>query len=458
MRERAVPESAISRVFAFGGLGAGLVVGAAAEATRRVFGQSETDQKSTFITEANAERLAATLSRMRGAALKLGQMLSIQDEAVIPPVVSRALERVRQAADIMPPRQLHATLAEQLGADWRERVVRFDDVPIAAASIGQVHRGAIVIGGEGEKEGEEVEVVFKVQYPGVAGSIRSDIANLRRMMRVGNFIPDNFFLDQALDVAEEELKRECDYDIELANQQQYRDLVLSDDRLHNRFYVPRVFPEWSARGVLVSEYVKGVPIDRMASGDTQLRNQLGEDMLRLTMTELFVLAFQQSDPNWSNYLYDAEKDVINLIDFGAARPYDEAFLMNYLKLIRACAARDRDAVIEQSIKLGFLNGEESTEMLEAHAQASFAVGEPFHQEHIESGYDFTKNDIPKRTAKFGKVMLDYRLKPPPKEAYSLHRRLSGAFLMSTKLGARVNATKMLEETVQILKKRGKLVE
>lgn len=459
-RERAVPESPFSRVVAFGGLGAGLLAGAAAESARRMVGLSApaadlpgTGVYSAFVSDANAERLAASLSRMRGAALKLGQMLSIQDDNVIPPPVLKALERVRQGADVMPERQLARVMARELGEDWREKIIRFNKQPIAAASIGQVHRGVIR-----DENGQEVDVVFKIQYPGVARSIKSDLNNLKRLVTVGNFVPDNFFLDEALAHAAEELARECDYTVEAESQARYRELVLASDALRDNFYVPKVYRSHSTRHVLVSEFVQGIAVDRIADQPQQLRNEVASNLLRLTLAELFVLAFQQSDPNWSNYLYDVDSGKVNLIDFGAARPYDETFLVRYLALIRACAARDREGVIDHSIRLGFLTGEESKDMMHAHVQASFAVGEPFQEQNRASGFDFTRNDIPARTAKFGKVMLQYRLTPPPKEAYSLHRRLSGAFLMSTRLGATINAAEMLEDTVRTLVAEGRISE
>jgi aarF domain-containing kinase len=93
---------------------------------------------SSWLTEDNAERLANALCRMRGAALKLGQMLSIQDENVLPPQFQAALERVRAGADVMPRRQLQQVLVSELGEDWETKVAEFDWQPMAAASIGQV--------------------------------------------------------------------------------------------------------------------------------------------------------------------------------------------------------------------------------------------------------------------------------------------------------------------------------
>lgn len=461
MRERRVPETPMARLLAFSTLGLGLAAGAAAESARRLFNTPQSEDKqsvlsqstglySAFVSDANARRLADSLSRMRGAALKLGQMLSIQDEGVVPPVVLQALERVRQSADVMPKRQLEAVMVAELGDEWKDRVLKFEQRPMAAASIGQVHR-AVILG----EEGDEVDVVFKVQYPGVARSIKSDLSNLKRLVTVGNLVPDSFYLDEALAAAEEELAMECDYRAEAESQAKYRELVLSTPSLRHHFYVPKVFMALSTQQLLVSEHVRGVPIDKVADMPEDIRNKVANRMLRLALSELFVFGFQQSDPNFSNYLYDVDSDTINLIDFGASRAYSQEFLLKYLQLITACAEQDREDVIRYSIDLGFLTGSETREMFDAHVAASFAVGEPFHESNAK-GFNFQNCDIPARTANFGKVMLKHRLTPPPKEAYSLHRRLSGAFLMSTRLKSVVQAREMLYETADILRTKGKI--
>lgn len=432
-RERRVPSSPFTRALGFAGLGAGLAWGTVQESTKRlVFGTPSSQDKqsaySPFLSDKNAERLALALCRMRGAALKIGQMLSIQDESLVPAPILAALDIVRQGADVMPKSQLNQVLDAELGADWSTKLTSFDYEPIAAASIGQVHKAT--------KDG--MEVAMKIQYPGVADSIESDIENVKLLLDYTNLIPKGLFLDRAIKVAKVELSRECDYELEAANQKQFRSL-LSDAE---GFYVPLVVDDLSCKRVLSTEFVSGIPIDKVASLNQETRNYVGRKLLEITLMELFVFRFMQTDPNWSNFLYDEATNTINLIDFGAARDYPKRFVDDYLRMVVACANGERDVVIEMSKRLGFLTGEESEAMLDAHVQAGFIVGLPFSN---PGGYDFRSSNITHSMSSLGATMLRHRLTPPPDEVYSLHRKLSGAFLACIKLGAVVPCRELLLE-------------
>ncbi|MCO5607180.1 hypothetical protein L7F22_061373 [Adiantum nelumboides] len=269
----------------FARLGAGLALGTLQESAKRLWeGQGGSNMGqfalSPFMTEKNAERLALGLCRMRGAALKLGQMLSIQDETILPPQVLAALEMVRQGADVMPRGQLHKVIADELGPDWKSRLSSFEDEPIAAASIGQVHKAVLEDG---------VEVAMKIQYPGVAQSIDSDIENVRRLLEFTNLIPKGLYLEQAMKVAKQELARECDYTLEAANQNRYREIVSHEQGV----YVPKVFPQHSSKHVLTTELVPGVSIDKIANMKQSVRDSVGRRLLHLTLQELFVHRFMQ---------------------------------------------------------------------------------------------------------------------------------------------------------------------
>ena len=204
---RPVPSSRVGRALGFASLGAGLAWGAVGEIGSRVVGGGS-GSSNVLTTDANADRLAATLCRMRGAALKMGQMLSIQDESLLPPALTRALKQVRQGADAMPSYQLVEQLRSQLGDGsdndniWREKFVSFDDKPFAAASIGQVHRATVI----DKDTGKHIPVVVKVQYPGVANSIESDLGNLAMLVKMSGLAPKGLFIENVMRVGRDELK------------------------------------------------------------------------------------------------------------------------------------------------------------------------------------------------------------------------------------------------------------
>ena len=433
-RKRSVPSSPLARVLGFGGLAAQLAMGTVTDAVSRAWrgpeapaapGSADAGRPqlhSTLLTEANAERLAVALCGMRGAALKLGQMLSIQDESVIPPQISKALERVRQGADVMPARQLDKMLVQELGQDWRSRVATFEEEPMAAASIGQVHRATLHDGRQ---------VVMKIQYPGVARSINSDIDNLMRLARLTDVLPRGLYVEEAVRVAKAELALECDYTWEASAQVRFKQLLAGDDA----FLVTAIVPDLCTRAVLTSELAPGVPIDAAKALPQEERDYLGTQLLRLTLRELFEFRFMQTDPNFANFLYDSPTRRLTLIDFGAAKEYPAMFVDEYLRMVAACAKRDRAGVLASSQALGFLTGDESAVMLDAHCEAAFVVGLPF---ATPGQYDFSTNStMTRRVGELGTVMLKHRLKPPPEYSYSLHRKLSGAFLTCMRIGARV---------------------
>ncbi len=437
----AVPSTRISRAFGFASLGAGLALGTAAELARRTLGGSSSGGNGSLVlsNDANAQRLSNSLRRMRGAAMKLGQMLSIQDESIAPPALTNALAQVRKGAEAMPTHQLMQQLNEQWGDGWKNRI-DVEERPFAAASIGQVHRATLL------SPGAQKKVAVKVQYPGVANSIESDLSNLSMLVKATGLAPPGLFLDNVIRVGREELKVECDYRREVANHLRFRQLISSDPGLvANRFVVPDVIEEFSTDRILVTEYVRGGTIDKVIDFDQAERNRIGKAILRLTMLELFVWRFMQTDPNWGNFLYDVRTGTTYLIDFGAARDYDEDFVRGYLNIVKANADKDEKALIDESIRMGFLTGEENSMMLEAHKMSGFCLGEPFQS---YEPYNFKTSRITARISEHGSVFLKHRLTPPPEEVYTLHRKLAGAYNLCIKIGAIFSCRDLLDEVIE----------
>lgn len=447
---RPVPSTRVGRAFGFASLGVGLAAGTVVEAASRLLGSNENSDLSAITSDANADRLAAHLCRMRGAALKLGQMLSMQDEAFLAPPLARALERVRGSADAMPRYQMDSVLSEELGSDWRDKLDTFEDLPFAAASIGQVHRASIGSSDDTGISGEDrypSRVAMKVQYPGVAESIDSDLNNLTMLVKTTGLAPPGLFIDEVIRVGREELKVECDYVREAENQTKFRELLLSDDVLSGpecKLSVPRVIPELSTRRILTTEMAPGGTIEKVSNLDQEERNRIGRAILRLTMRELFVWRFMQTDPNWGNFLYDVGTGTTHLIDFGATRDFSKSFVDGYLQIVKSSADSDVDTLMDVSHQMGFLTGEENDIMLEAHKMSGFTVGEPF---ATDEPYDFGRSGISARISGHSSAFLQHRLTPPPPEVYTLHRKLAGAYNLCIKLGSIIPCRDLLDEVV-----------
>ncbi|XP_074075196.1 atypical kinase COQ8B, mitochondrial isoform X2 [Macrotis lagotis] len=438
-RERKVPASRISRLANFGGLAVGLGFGALVQVAKTSLTGGQTHREegsvlgpSPFLSEANAERIVKTLCTVRGAALKVGQMLSIQDNSFISPQLQRIFERVRQSADFMPRWQMMRVLEEELGRNWQTKVASLEERPFAAASIGQVHQGVLQDG---------TEVAVKIQYPGVAQSIQSDVENLLAVLKMSVTLPEGLFAEQSLQTLQRELAWECDYRREAACARNFRQLLEGDPFFH----VPAVIEELSTGRVLAMELANGMPLDQCQGLSQDVRNQICRELLRLCLKELFEFRFMQTDPNWANFLYDVSSHKVTLLDFGASRKFGSEFTDHYIEVVKAAADGDRARVLKKSQDLKLLTGLETKAFSEAHVEAVMILGEPF----ASAGpYDFGAGDTARRVQDLIPIMLRHRLCPPPEETYALHRKLAGAFLACARLKANIACGDLFHEVYQ----------
>jgi aarF domain-containing kinase len=354
---------------------------------------------------------------------------------MLPPAINEVLQRVQDSADYMPSSQRDWVLAKNLGSEWRDLFSRFDEVPVAAASIGQVHRAVFKPTGQ--------EVAVKVQYPGVAKSIDSDLNNLSVLLTASRLLPKGLFLDKTIANARTELAWECDYVREAECARRFKALLTDDATV---FKVPEIIDEVSGQDVLTAEYMHGTAVTKIPHLTQDQRDWIGTNILRLCLREITEFKFMQTDPNWTNFLYNSSTQQIELLDFGASRDYPDEFIMPYIDILRASAHSDRVAVRDLSIKLGYLTGSESSVMANAHVDSVLTLAEPF-SEHAPEVYDFRDQTITDRVRGLIPLMLKERLAPPPEETYSLHRKLSGAFLLCARLGSRVRCRELFAKAM-----------
>ncbi|KAG0160516.1 hypothetical protein PDIDSM_8046 [Penicillium digitatum] len=443
MLESRVPSSRLGRLWQYGGLATSMAFGAVGERLRRATGSEENG--SILFNAGNMERMVAKLSKMRGAALKLGQMLSIQDSNMLPEQIQQVLQRVQDRADYMPAWQRDKVLADNLGPNWRDLYTSFNEVPMAAASIGQVHSAVLKSTGQ--------PVAVKIQYPGVADSIDSDLNNLSILLTASRLLPRGLYLDKTIANARTELAWECDYIREAAGATRFREL-LADDPV---FIVPEIIAHASGKQVLTMEMLEGVAVTKVTDFTQTQRDWIGTQIMRLCLREIAEFHYMQTDPNWTNFLYNASTNKLELLDFGASRAYPEEFITTYVRTLIAASRNDRQSCHDLSVKLGYLTGMESQAMVDAHVSSITTIAEPFMLSSPDL-YDFSNQTITDRVRALIPVMIRERLAPPPEETYSLHRKLSGGFLLCARLGSSVPCKALFTEAVEAARRNGLKVD
>ena len=419
-----IPAGRLERLARIGWLAGEVTLGGIAEGARRWLGTS-TAASSLLLTRGNAQRLAKHLSGLRGAAMKLGQLLSLEGDDYLPADITGALAVLRSEAHAMPDAQLCRVLGHAWGRGWERRFRYFGMDPVAAASIGQVHHG---ISADGR------ELALKIQYPGIARSIDSDVDNLASVLRLSRLLPGSFDVTAILAEAKRQLRQEADYRMEADHLRRYRAL-LADDSV---FVVPAVHDDFTTAHVLAMDYLRGIRLDEAGGFPQALRNHIGAALYRLLFRELFEFRFVQTDPNFANFFLLPETEQVALLDLGAAREVPAALSQQYAALFAAAVHGERRRVAEAVEAIGFVTPEDRRDHVDGLVDFFLVACEPFHHRGV---YDFGLSTVPPRVRAAGFELTVRRgfLRPPPPATVFLHRKLAGTFLLCARLGARVDA-------------------
>ncbi|MGR3433577.1 MAG: ABC1 kinase family protein [Shimia sp.] len=426
-KPRPIPSSRAARLGGLSTMTAGVAGRMAVGAAGELIQGRRPEMRDLLLTPANVGRIADRLARMRGAAMKVGQLISMDTGEMLPPELADLMARLRAEADPMPPRQLKAVLTEAWGADFVRRFERFDTRPIAAASIGQVHRART-------RDGRDLAI--KVQYPGVARSIDSDVDNVAALIRMSGLLPAGLRIDGLMAEAKAQLHEEADYTREAAQMARFAAALAGDDR----FVVPEPQADLSTGSVLAMTFVPGRPIEAAIDGPEAVRDGLMTRLIELLFRELFELGFMQTDPNFANFLYDGDRVV--LLDFGATRDVPPALAEGYRALLRAALAGDRDGLAAAALRLGFYGPD-----TQAHHRAMvLGLMEEVFGRMAQPVFGFADPGLMAALHERGTEMSRERdfIHIPPTDVLFLQRKFAGLFLLGGKLGARVPVRALLE--------------
>ncbi len=421
----------MGRLLRFGLLTGELAVSAAVASARALGSGKRPDLATTVLTPGNADLLARRLAALRGPAMKVGQMLSLQGDEIIPAEFRNALGMLRSQGYAMPETQLRRVLGREYGKGWERKFARFDTDPVAAASIGQLHRA--------RRHGGR-ELALKVQYPGVARSVDSDVDNLASLLRRLEFLPVSLDVDAIASEAKRQLRLETDYESEARHLERYARLVAGMPDL----VVPRVDRSLTTRRILAMDWIDGDPLESLTSEAVPqaTRNAAARTLQELMFRELFEFRFMQTDPNIANYLYLPGTGQLALLDLGSVCEYPAEFVEHYRRVSRAVIDGDEAGIREAAFAIGYAGPGDSEAMVRGTVEIIRLVCEPLAH---RGPYDFAGSGLIRRARDLGlAVAFERGLRSPPPETIFLHRKLLGTFLVCARLRARVNVHAVIE--------------
>ncbi len=299
-----VPRNTVTRAAKLAGLPIGLAGRTALGIGKRVGGRPA-EIVAEEIQRRTADQIFRVLGELKGGAMKLGQALSIF-EAALPPEIAgpyrATLTKLQESAPPLPARTVHQVLAADLGEDWRSRFEAFDDMPAAAASIGQVHQAVW-------HDGRRVAV--KIQYPGAGRALIGDFTQLSRAGRLFGLLMPGLEVKPLLDELRDRVTEELDYGLEASSQHAFAAAYAGDPDI----YVPDVVT--GTAHVLVSEWMDGTPLSRVISdGSKEQRDHAGILLVRFLFSGPARAGLLHADPHPGNFrLLDDGR--LGVLDFGA---------------------------------------------------------------------------------------------------------------------------------------------
>ncbi len=429
-----VPKGRLSRLSKLGSLASRVATGMVAEGVKQLASGHRPKASELLLTPKNAQRVADQLAQLRGAAMKVGQLLSMDAGDLLPKELTELLSRLQADAKPMPISQLNHVLIANWGEDWQDKFAQFSFYPVAAASIGQVHRAKT-------KDGRDI--ALKIQYPGIGESIDSDVHNVSTLLNVSGLIPKSIDVSDLLDEAKKQLHAEANYQQEAQYLKQFRQL-LSDDA---RFLIPDIYDDLTCETILAMSFVEGIEIEQLAKQSQAVRDEVMTLAFTLLFKEVFEFRLVQTDPNFANYRYNLTTHQFILLDFGATREYPEHVSEGYRQLMTGAVKNDRESMLNALKQIGFFHQQIEDVAQQAVVNLCLEACEPL---AFNGVYDFGVTDMGKRIRDAGSAlsMNSGYWHTPPADAIFLHRKLGGLYLLAAKLKARVNVHALFQPYIR----------
>jgi predicted unusual protein kinase regulating ubiquinone biosynthesis (AarF/ABC1/UbiB family) len=386
----------------------------------------------------NALRIVERSKELKGAFMKLVQMLSMRDD-ILPAEALQVLSVVQSQVPPMEYEEIRDQIKRELGGDPEDLFASFDREAFAAASLGQVHRAVL-------KSGEDV--VVKVQYPGVDETVQQDLSNVKALLHTFTMIGRDVMrqkIDQS-DVyreLEERLHEELDYINEAKNIALFQKMFRDDPEV----IIPEFYPDFSSRRVLTMSFLEGYPFaDILKPGvDQTMKDWVAIKYFRVVWRQIFEFGILHTDPHPGNYLITYHPKLA-ILDFGSIRIFPEEIRAAYHSLAAAIMRRDEKRMTKCFVQLGFLDEDENPKPM---VRIMDIVFEPVLK---DAPYDPRDYDSLERSMEIASIGLENRLFKAPGHRVFLARALMGLDAYLKQLGTVANWHRIFKECVESVKR------
>lgn len=421
---------------------------AASSATSIFSSEEDKEKKRKQAMKEQAEYLVAEIGKLKGSIVKIGQMMALYGEHFLPEEITQALNTLNNQTVALDWPAIKTQLVRQLGSKLDD--LNIDHEPLGTASLAQVHRAT--------RKSDGLELVLKIQYPGVASAIDSDMSLFKNMLKLTRIVPQTREFDQWFDEVREMMHREVNYRIEAETTRRFGARLKEDQR----YSVPQIIDDYCTDQVLCMTFERGVPINSpvMLSLPQERRNKLGEASLEIAVREIFEWGEMQTDPNFGNYLVrlgDGEniQDKIVLLDFGAIRQFDAQLLQVARNLIKAGYSHNAETMVNAMTGYEFFDGMPLSikpDMAKVFLLATEAFSSKENNPDLPEGvmvdlqrYDWKKSQLHSRVMqRASKSMTSRYFSIPPKEFMFISRKFIGAYTFMTVIEAKTNVRKMIQ--------------
>ncbi|NUN05184.1 MAG: hypothetical protein HUU57_05425 [Bdellovibrio sp.] len=380
-----------------------------------------------------AKVITESLGNLRGAAMKAGQILSLDLDDYFPPEAIQILSQLQNQVWESPDLDLAKVIKKELTA---EQLVLLQDIhykPLAAASMGQVYKA---------RSGQQ-PIVIKAQYPDLEQSIENDVKMLKRIVSTLCLITGrDMNLDYLFSEIEEVLRQEVNYQHEAEALEKFSKLFASHAWKHATVKTAQVLRNLSTKNLLCLTYESGMTIkdwiDAKPSKDK--KEIVAKALLELYVMEFFIWGFVQTDPNPGNFLIRENPQLeIVALDFGASKFYPVEFREQYVDLLKSVQYASTTATVDKAIAFGLLDPRESQTAKNIFVDLMKLGMSPFFSKTQGSKFNFKEDEFLKNNSHLSRqLMQNLKYSPPPHKLIFLHRKLGGIFALLRKLEVELN--------------------